>query len=107
MEMTAADYDACYALIGCAPGSPLAEIKEARKRFALLYHPDKFRDPALKKKNEERLKPIFSACTRLASYWREFKSAPPSDELAREQAERDEESRKAREEEVRQQFEEE
>jgi len=93
MEMTAAEYDACYALIGRPPGSPLADIEAAQRRFALLYHPDRFREPALKKKNEELVKPIFSACDRLSRYWREFKSAPPSDELAPKQAQQEEEER--------------
>ncbi|HLJ45263.1 MAG TPA: DnaJ domain-containing protein [Bryobacteraceae bacterium] len=79
MPKTGIEYDGDYAVLGLSPGAPTLEIRKARKRLAVQYHPDKARSNGRREQNEEQIKRIFAACDDLLAYWKEFRTAPPTD----------------------------
>ncbi|MGI0061845.1 MAG: DnaJ domain-containing protein, partial [Nitrosotalea sp.] len=54
----------CYEVLGVTPGSPLKEIKNAYRKLALKYHPDK----NLSEKDDKRFKLIIDAYKTLLNH---------------------------------------
>ncbi|MGI0484495.1 GUN4 domain-containing protein [Pantanalinema rosaneae CENA516] len=62
-----------YQTLEIAPGATQAEIKQAYRDLALVWHPDRFIDnPKLRQKAEEKLKQINAAYEFLRSYQPQF-----------------------------------
>ena len=68
-----------YEILGLKPGASQAQIKEAYRKQARTWHPDRFfNSPQLKQKAEEEFKKINEAYQQLKIYQVEAKSASPS-----------------------------
>lgn len=63
------DLNRYYKILGIKAGTSQSEVKQAYRKLAKLWHPDRFaNDPALKQQAEEKLKAINEAYQYLKNY---------------------------------------
>jgi len=68
----------CYEILGLKVGALPAEVKQAYRELAKLWHPDRFSDPQQKLRAEEEIKQINQAYQSLKSHQPDLLTSPAS-----------------------------
>ena len=59
-----------YRILGLAPGADENAVKEAYRKLAIQYNPDKFADPAQKKWAQQQMDEINRAYDEIMNFYR-------------------------------------